>query len=56
MDRFRGILMLGLGAFAIYRGFMFHSGQNALVAFSLGMVSIAVGVWRLTRKPPQLRR
>jgi hypothetical protein len=53
MDKVRGILMLAVGAFALYRGFLLHTGQNAWFAIGLGVLAIALGVWRLTRKPPR---
>ena len=53
MDKVRGMLMLGVGAFAIFRGVIMHKGANSWLAVALGAVAIALGVWRLTRKPPQ---
>jgi hypothetical protein len=53
MEKVRGILMLVAGAFAFYRGFMEHNRHDALLAFGLGILAIALAVWRLTRKPPQ---
>ncbi len=56
MDYARGILMFALGAFALYRGWvMMHSGQSAWLAFGLGGLALALGIWRLTRKPPKPR-
>jgi hypothetical protein len=51
MNLFRGILMLVLGAFALYRGWMIHTGQNAWMAYGLGFLAFALGIWRLTRRP-----
>ena len=54
MEYARGILMLALGAFALYRGFVvMHSRQNPWLAIGLGALAIALGIWRLTRKPPK---
>ncbi len=56
MDYARGILMLALGVFALYRGFvMMHARQSAWMPFGLGALAIAIGIWRLTRKPPKPR-
>ncbi|HEY1986945.1 MAG TPA: hypothetical protein VGG85_16130 [Terracidiphilus sp.] len=52
MDKVRGMLMLIAGALAFYRGFMVRSRNDAWLAFGLGVLAIALGVWRLTRKPP----
>lgn len=51
MSMVRGILLFGLGVFAIYRGWLIHTGQKAWLAYGLGLVAIALGVWRLIRKP-----
>jgi hypothetical protein len=53
MDKVRGILMLFVGAFALYRGIIMHTRQNAWLAIILGLAAIGLGVYRLTRKPPQ---
>jgi hypothetical protein len=55
MDVLRGILMIAVGGFALYRGLLFHAQRNSWAAIALGLLAIALGVWRLTRKPPQLR-
>ena len=54
MDIVRGILMIAVGAFALYRGLLFHTGRSWL-AVVLGLAAIALGVWRLTRKPAKPR-
>lgn len=53
MNHVRGILMLVLGAFALYRGWVVRTGQSAWLAYGLGLLAIAIGIWRLTRKPPR---
>ena len=53
MNQVRGVIMILLGGFAFYQGWILHTGQRALLAYALGVVAVAVGVWRLTRKPPQ---
>jgi hypothetical protein len=55
MDKVRGILMLAVGAFALYRGFAMHGRPNAWLAILLGVAAIALGIFRLTRRTP-LRR
>jgi len=53
MEKVRGILMLGVGAFALIRGIMLHNGRNAWALCALGMVAIALGAWHLMRKAPE---
>ena len=55
MDKVRGILMLAVGAFALFRGFIMYGRANAWLAILLGLVAIALGVFRLTRRPPRPR-
>ena len=55
MDKVRGILMLAVGAFALYRGFVMYGRSNAWPAIALGLVAVALGVFRLTRRPPERR-
>ena len=51
MSAIRGIILFGLGVYAIYRGWLFHTGQRAWFAYTLGAFAIALGVWRLLRRP-----
>lgn len=51
MNAFRGILLFALGLFALYRGWLIHTGEKAWLACGLGMVAIALGVWRIFRNP-----
>jgi hypothetical protein len=53
MNQVRGVIMLALGGFALYQGWTIHTGQRALLGYGVGVLGIMVGVWRLTRKPPQ---
>jgi cadmium resistance protein CadD (predicted permease) len=50
MNVFRGIILFGLGVFAIYKGWTLHTGQRAWLAYGLGLVAIGLGVWRLLRR------
>ncbi len=52
MEKVRAILMLAAGAFALYRGFVMFDRPNAWLAILLGLVALALGVFRLTRRPP----
>jgi hypothetical protein len=55
MDKVRGILMVAVGAFALYRGFIMYGRANAWLAIALGLAAVALGVFRLTRKAPERR-
>ena len=50
MSAIRGIILFGLGIFAIYKGWTIHSGQKAWLAYGLGLIAVALGVWRLLRR------
>jgi hypothetical protein len=55
MNQFRGMLMLAAAAFALYRGWKFRAGHNALFAYGLGVLALALAIWHLTRpsrRPP----
>ena len=56
MDKVRGILMLAVGAFALFRGFVMYGRPNAWFAILLGLAAVALGVFRLMRKSPQRLR
>jgi len=53
MNQVRGILLIAAGGFALYEGWKIHSGSPALWAYSLGVVAIGLGFYRLLRKPPE---
>jgi hypothetical protein len=53
MTQFRGIMLLAAGGFALYQGWRIHSGRQALWAYGLGVLAVAVGLWRLIRNPDQ---
>ena len=55
VDRIRGIVMLLAAAAAIWKGWQIHRGEMAVMAYGLGALALALGVWHLTRKPPQPR-
>jgi hypothetical protein len=52
MDKFRGILMLVAAAVAFYGGWKGHHGMQAVMAYLLGALALALGIWHLTRKKP----
>ena len=52
MNQVRGVLMIVLSGFAFYKGWVYRTGQPAMLAFAVGALALAVGIWRLTRKPP----
>jgi hypothetical protein len=55
MDRIRGIVMLIAAALAIWKGWQIHRGEMAVLAYGLGALALAVGVWHLTRRAPPPR-
>jgi hypothetical protein len=55
MNRIRGIVMLIAAALAIWKGWQIHRGETAVLAYGLGAMALAVGVWHLTRKSPTAR-
>ena len=50
MSMARGIVLFVLGVFALYKGWTIHTGQRAWLAYGLGLVAIALGVWRVMRR------
>jgi len=55
MNRIRGVVMLIAAGLAIWKGWKIHGGEMAVLAYSLGALALAVGVWHLTRKAPATR-
>jgi hypothetical protein len=53
MDKVRGVIMIALGGVALYQGWTIHTGQRAILAYGVAVLALGVGIWRLTRKPPQ---
>jgi hypothetical protein len=53
MNHLRGVMLLAAGCFALYEGWKIHSGRQALWAYGLGVLAVAVGLWRLIRNPDQ---
>ena len=52
MNRVRGFVMLLAAAFAAWKGWKIHIGSHAWMAYGLGVMALALGVWHLTRKQP----
>ena len=48
--------MLLAAGLAFYKGWMIHTGHMALMAYGLGLVALALGVWHLMQKTPGTRR
>jgi len=44
-------MLLAAGVFALYQGWRVHTGYQALWAYGLGVLAVAVGLWRLFRNP-----
>ena len=51
MEKVRGILLVAVGAFVLCRGFVMRGSPSFWPAVGLGIAAIALGVWRLLRKP-----
>ena len=45
--------MVAVGAFALFRGFVMRGRPGTWLAIGLGVAAIALGVFRLVRKPPR---
>ncbi|MDE3187922.1 MAG: hypothetical protein KGM96_10430 [Acidobacteriota bacterium] len=56
MSKMRGIVLIVLGVLALYHGWTMHPSHPALLAYALGAVAIAIGIWRVTQKPPPRRQ
>jgi hypothetical protein len=55
VNRIRGIVMLVAAALAMWKGWQIHRGETAVLAYGLGAMALALGVWHLMRKTPQPR-
>jgi len=55
VNRIRGIVMLIAAALAIWKGWEIHRGEMAVLAYGLGVMALAMGVWHLMRKTPPPR-
>jgi hypothetical protein len=51
----RGIMMLVAAALALWKGFQIHRGEMALMAYGLGILALALGIWHLTHRASQRR-
>ena len=48
--------MLLAAGLALWRGWQLHRGEGAVIAFGLGVLALALGVWRLTRHESTSRK
>jgi hypothetical protein len=55
MEQVRGILMVAVGMFVIWRGWVIHAHRTTWPFYALGAVAIALGAWHLTRRPDKRR-
>ncbi|MGA2339850.1 MAG: hypothetical protein ABSF75_08120 [Terracidiphilus sp.] len=55
MNPIRGIVMILAAGIAVWKGWQIHHGETAVLAYGLGAMALALGVWHLTRKTPQPR-
>ncbi len=55
MDKVRGILLVAMGVFVLVRSFVMRGRPSFWLAIVLGVAAIALGAWRLLRKPPPRR-
>jgi len=56
VNRIRGIVMLLAAAIAVWKGWQIHRGETAILAYGLGAIALALGVWHLTRPDDVSRR
>ena len=50
MGPMRGVILIVFGILALSRGWTLHAGAQALLAYALGVVSLAIGSWRVARR------
>jgi hypothetical protein len=55
VNRIRGVVMILAAGIAVWKGWQIHRGETAVLAYGLGALALALGVWHLTQKPPQAR-
>jgi len=55
VNRIRGIVMVMAAAVAAWKGWQFHRGERAAIAYGLAALALALGVWHLWRKEPSRR-
>jgi hypothetical protein len=46
----RGVILILFGLLAFYRGWSLH-GNERVLAYALGALSLAIGAWRILHKP-----
>ena len=49
VNRMRGVVMLLAAGVAIWKGWQIHRGETAVLAYGLGVMALALGVWHLRR-------
>lgn len=50
MNQIRGVVLILLGLLVILQGWRTMHGSLAYSAYALGLLALAVGLWRLSRK------
>jgi hypothetical protein len=48
--------MLLAAAVALWKGWQIRHGEQAMIAYGLGTLALAIAVWHLTRRAPVPRR
>ncbi|HVN94089.1 MAG TPA: hypothetical protein VMT38_10355 [Terracidiphilus sp.] len=59
MNPVRGVVMMVAAVVAFWKGWEIHRGETAVLAYGLGAMALALGVWHLTRgrrEVPMARR
>jgi Na+/H+ antiporter NhaD/arsenite permease-like protein len=49
----RGVVLILFGVLALYRGWMLHGGERAWIAYGLGVIAVAIGVFHIARSRSQ---
>ena len=49
MNPIRGVVMVLAAAVAFWKGWQIHRGETAVLAYGLGAMALALGVWHLTQ-------